>query len=144
MSKASTTLVAVALVWLVSACADEPEPPRTPTPYQPKRGAYGFTDVSLGPNRYLVTFRGNAYTLPEDVQAMAHQRASEVCPGGYKVLGERDLSVEVDGDDSTRCVRIYGVTRCTSHHGESHTKPRWQLKVACKADEPSSAAEPAP
>src|SRR4029077_15534831 len=90
-----------ALVLLVAACD---EPPKSPTPYQPftnQEGAIpgGYIDRDLGHGEHVITFRGNIYTLWEDVLAYARHRADEVCPGGYVPLSEEDVSAETQEAD---------------------------------------------
>jgi len=122
------------VVWIAVlsclACA-APEP-QLPTPYQPLDLHGGYTNEPIGDGKWIVTFRGNPLTLPEHVQAMAYRRAGELCPNGYDTLSERDMSVTETEDDRTRCAVIYGSVYCRHHQGQSMTRPRWQLTIACK------------
>ncbi|MFT5032480.1 MAG: hypothetical protein ACI89D_001100 [Bermanella sp.] len=58
---------------LLVACATE-------TPYKPadSRGEAGYTETSLGDNRYRITFVGNSSTHSETVQDYALLRAAEL------------------------------------------------------------------
>lgn len=120
------------LIALLSIVACEQPDPLVPTPYQPLDAHGGYTAVPLSDGRWLITFRGNGLTLPENVLAMAHRRAGEICPKGYETLSEQDVSVTETADDESRCVLIYGSAYCRVHRGESITRPRWQITVTCK------------
>jgi hypothetical protein len=122
---------AVAPVFASIACA-APEP-QVPTPYQPLDRHGGYTDERIGENRYIVTFRGNEATFPEQVQAMAYRRAWALCMSGFDILSERDMSVTEKAEDTTSCVVRYGVSHdCRTIPGGTIVRPRWQMTVACR------------
>jgi hypothetical protein len=112
------------------------------TPYQPLDARGGYTDVQLtgAPReserngRWLIAFRGNALTLPEDALAMAHRRAAQICaPEDYETLGEKDISATETEADRAACVARYGVPHCDQERGESMPGVRWEITVVCQA-----------
>jgi hypothetical protein len=118
---------------ILSACAHGPE---APTPYQPYGEYGGYYDQPLGGNRWLVSFRGNAYTSQETATAYAYRRASEVCRGDFDLISERSFDkVEVQAFQS------WGVAVAR----DSYVKPRRQLVIACKhaRQVPAVSASPA-
>jgi len=83
-----TSFSVLTLSLLCSSCA---------TPYQ-KAGflGKGYTDMSLGSNRYLVTFKGNGFTSPDIVQKYLLRRSAEITINNhrkyFKILGSADDS----------------------------------------------------
>lgn len=62
---------AAVLILLISACAQ-------PTPYQPARDGYGFTQQRIEDNRYRIVFRGNSITPRQVVEDYMLYRAAEI------------------------------------------------------------------
>jgi len=56
---------------MLAACAQ-------PTPYQPARDGYGYTEQQIEDNRYRVAFAGNDVTAPDTVQNYLLYRAAEL------------------------------------------------------------------
>jgi hypothetical protein len=123
---------AAGLLALMSILACQHSDPQVPTPYQPLDAHGGYTDVPLPDGRWLVSFRANGWTLPEDVRAMARRRAGEICPKGYDALSEENVSPAETADDQSRCILIYDSAHCGTHHGESVSERRWQITFVCK------------
>lgn len=120
---------AACLAW---ACNPPPDP-QVPTPYQPLDAHGGYTDESIGDSRYVVAFRGNELTLPEQATAMAYRRAWALCPGGYDILSERDMSVTENAPDTTSCIVRYGLSHdCHTIPGETTVRPCWQMMIRCR------------
>jgi hypothetical protein len=123
VEKCGATATAIRALWTfllagLASCAAEQEHVG-PTPYGPYGPHGGYTDQPLGDNRYIVSFRGNAYTPSETAVAYAYRRAGEVCRGSFDVVSQHDFSkVEVTADQSVAHV--------------SSVKPRQQLVVQCK------------
>lgn len=129
----SRTAIVLGLFALSPLLACEEPARQVPTPYQPLKANGGYTERAIGDGLWLVTFRGNGLTQIEDVQAMAHQRANELCsPNGYETLVERDMSVTETGDDHSRCVVVDGVVYCRHSPSETITRPRWQIEAQSK------------
>jgi hypothetical protein len=105
-----------------------------PTPYQPYGEYGGYYEQHLGSNRWLVSFRGNAYTTEETATAYVYRRAGEVCRGDFDLVSEHSFDkVEVEG------YRSWGggmVARDRS------VKPRRELVVACKPARPAPPPSP--
>ena len=75
--------IAVVALLLLSGCA-------TPTPYQPAADGYGYSEIQLEENRYLVTFAGNSLTPRQNVEVFLLYRAAEVTlatGNGHFILG---------------------------------------------------------
>ncbi len=62
------------------------------TPYQERGFRGGYSDTELGPNRFIVSFKGNGNTSLGDVYQMANRRAQEICVqhffSTFEVLGK--------------------------------------------------------
>lgn len=63
--------LAASLILLLAACAQ-------PTPYQPARDGYGFTEQRIEDNRYRITFHGNSVTSQQVVEDYMLYRAAEL------------------------------------------------------------------
>jgi len=89
MTKARTGAAIAVLAGFVALAGCE-----TPAPFQPREGhSSGYTDERLGPNRYRVTFLGNAVTSRETVENFLLLRAAQVTlQSGYRwfVFDARD------------------------------------------------------
>ena len=119
----------------LGACKGEA---RYPTPYQAfttEEGAVpgGYIDRPLGPGEYVVTFRGDQYTLSEDVMSYAHRRARELCPGGYDTLAQGDVSKEVYGGGSGIGVNVGYAVVVNHRRGWVVRFPRYELQIRCKS-----------
>lgn len=80
-------ILALLLALALAACAQ-------PTPYQPARDGYGFTQQRLEDNRYRIVFRGNSLTAPQVVEDYMLYRAAEITlQSGYDyfVVADKDL-----------------------------------------------------
>lgn len=64
-------LISVAVVSLLAACA-------SPTPYQPAKNGYGYSQQQIEDNRYRVTFKGNDVTTLDTVDIYLLYRAAEL------------------------------------------------------------------
>jgi hypothetical protein len=117
----------IGLLALVSCGGAESE---APTPYAPYGELGGYSDQNLGGNRWLVSFRGNAYTSVETATAYVYRRASEVCDGDFDVISEESH------DNREFWTRWPG-----ARTQEGYAKPRRQLVVTCKR-KPSATREP--
>lgn len=58
------------------------------TSYQAHTWSGGYKDKELGENHFLVEYYGNGTTSTEMLKEFWGRRASELCPGGYSVIGE--------------------------------------------------------
>jgi hypothetical protein len=129
--------VAVLAVLFAAGCAEA----RYPTPYQPFTQADGavpggYIDRPLGPGEYVVTFRGDQYTLWEDALSYAHRRAGELCPVGYDTLAEPDVSADEEGAGRPVAVWI-GYTTVLKHRpGRVAQLPRARIQIRCKGAPP--------
>jgi len=125
--------VAVFALLFATGC----EEARYPTPYQPFTQADGavpggYVDRPLGPGEYVVTFRGDQYTLWEDALSFAHRRAGELCHSGYDTLTEPDVSADEQSDGRRAAVWI-GYTTVVRHRpGRIVQLPRARIQVRCK------------
>lgn len=122
------------LLVLSAACASEP---RLPTPYQAFTQAKdaipgGYIDRPLSPGEYIVTFRGDQYTLWEDTLAYAHRRARELCPGGYDTLSQQDVSANQQREGRAVGYVIGSIAVVQQSPGRVTHLPRAQLQVRCK------------
>ncbi len=63
--------LAVVVVLALGACAQ-------PTPYQPARDGYGFTQQRIEDNRYRIVFTGNSLTPLQVVEDYMLYRAAEI------------------------------------------------------------------
>jgi hypothetical protein len=80
-------IVVVLFVLALGACAQ-------PTPYQPAREGYGFTQQRLEDNRYRIVFRGNNVTPPQVVEDYMLYRAAELTlekDFDYFVVADKNL-----------------------------------------------------
>jgi hypothetical protein len=90
-------LVPALLVALLAACA-------SPTPYQPVREGYGYSQQRIEDNRYRVVFRGNSVTPRQVVEDYMLFNAAELTlKNGYDYFEVADRHV----DKSTRYVATY-------------------------------------
>ena len=87
------------------------------TPYQPSGFRGGYVDFESQPGIRYVSFRANAFTGRPRVVRYWHQRAAEICPGGYKMLSIADT----------------GSTHVTSNQGNVYTnrKPGMEGYIRC-------------
>jgi hypothetical protein len=115
----------VSLCVLLSGCAAEET--AAATPYAPYGPHGGYMDQPLGDSRYVVTFRGNAYTSSGTVTAYAYRRARELCAGSFDVISDHDVS------------KVHLTTSITPAWGYSAmsetdtiVKPRRELVVQCR------------
>ncbi len=88
------------------------------TPYQPSGFMGGYVDFETQPGIRYVSFRGNAMTGRETVVRYWHQRAAEICRGGYEMLSIADTGtthVMADQGDvyTNRKPGMEGYVRCT-------------------------------
>lgn len=120
--------VLIGLLTLASCAGEESE---APTPYAPYGELGGYQDQNLGGNRWLVSFRGNAYTSVETATSYVYRRASEVCGGDFDVVSE-------ESHDQREWIQrgVGGIQQ------ERYLKPRRQLVVTCKR-KPTARREPA-
>ena len=119
---------------LSAACASDP---MLPTPYQAftqAEGAIpgGYFDRPLGPREYIITFRGDQYTLWEDALSYSYRRAQELCPAGYETLSQQDVSLDVQGGSRSVGTTIGYVTVVQHRPGRVTRLPRAQLQIRCK------------
>jgi hypothetical protein len=85
-------IVVVLFALALGACAQ-------PTPYQPARDGYGFTQQRIEDNRYRIVFRGNNVTPPQVVEDYMLYRAAELTvQSGYDYFVVADKMI----DKSTR------------------------------------------
>src|SRR5689334_12354315 len=80
MRRVTAGLLGLTALLGLSAC-------ETPAPFQPRdeHHSTGYTDLRLGPNRYRVTYVGNASTPRETVENYLLLRAAQVTlQSGYK------------------------------------------------------------
>ena len=63
--------IAALLVLLLTACAQ-------PTPFQPSRDGYGYSEQRIEDNRYRIVFRGNSITPQQVVEDYMLYRAAEI------------------------------------------------------------------
>ena len=96
-------ITAAALALALTGCG-------SPTPYQPKAYAGGYTEEKLGDDIYLVEFAGNAFISRPKVTVYAYRRAEEVCRAdgfsGYETLDEIQAG-------SGQFARVTVKVRCT-------------------------------
>lgn len=96
---------AAALAALAAGCG--------PTPYEPAASARdaGYETVRLAPDRYLVSFEGNAATPRQTVESHAVYRAAEVAAQTgrpYFAIVEGDVERDVDVDVLYSSPGLYG------------------------------------
>jgi hypothetical protein len=116
------------LIMLIG-CAESID--NTPSPYKiysHERG--GYIDYHLNNSRYLITFRGNSFTLPETVKGYAYQRANELCHGNYIVEEEKDISTYIHQKNFHGKV-FFGNVSANSEDVERLDKPRISITVKC-------------
>jgi hypothetical protein len=66
-----------------------------PTPYQPARDGYGYSEQQIEDNRYRVAFAGNELTAPDTVQNYLLYRAAELAlDEGYDYFTVVDRTVD--------------------------------------------------
>ncbi len=105
------------------------------TPYQARGFAGGFSDNSLGGNRYAITFHGNGYTSGSTVRQYVLRRAHDLCQehqfDSFRVLDGGDYA------DTSYTVQRSGGGATV----DSTTKHDSQVVVECESS--VKAAEPA-
>lgn len=100
----------------------------TPTPYQPISSASrvegGYSDVRLAPDRFRVTFTGNAFTSRERVEASLLYRAAELTlqhGNDWFVIEDREVERRIE-----REVRPDPLYRPWFYDDYAHWRPYWR------------------
>lgn len=136
----------VLLALALSACA-------IPTPYQPQGELGGYTDFPVPGQRgvHYVRFGGNGYTDRTTVIRYWHQRASEICPGGYAIqnsdVDTQEVSQQITpGRSNTTCTGggVVPVTcNSTRSPGLTSTYDRSAMEgyIRCNTSEPYAQEE---
>lgn len=93
------------------------------TTYGPMGMTGGYEDQRLGPDRFFIHCRGNAFVSTGEVMGFFHRRAAEVCAqAGYRsyeveTLGDRPRTYYQRGAGGTVSQidkpDVYGTVRCT-------------------------------
>lgn len=129
------------LVSLLTSCA---------TPYQPEGLRGGYSDVSVGSNKYLVSFRGNGYTGPTTVYQYALQRAKELCNEkgftDFQILDKESVSQDYQYNGGTSCSgNVYGNSYTANCHSNTYntTKHGNSLLITCTGSNDQPAVAPA-
>jgi hypothetical protein len=83
----------------------------------------GYEDSMIAPGTYFITFAGNGYTGVDDAQHYVLQRAGELCPRGFDILG---TNAEVINTGTTYQASYGTVT------ARQHNKPQASATVRCR------------
>jgi len=125
MKRWSTRLWLTALTSLFAGCA---------TGYHALGFSGGYSEIMTGPNSFIVTYVGNAYTSSEDVLRYSLLRASELTlRNGYKYFS---IISTVDQTSSSNFYNAYGDAYSVRATATTIVKPGASIIIRCFGEKP--------